>query len=56
MMDILNMISLVQIYIHHVKNVNVIINVPTNNRQLILLNKSYKKAVEWAKLNNLKIY
>jgi len=47
------MIATVQIYIHHVKNVEVNI-VIRDNRDIILLTRAYNIAKEWMINNNFK--
>lgn len=52
-MNINKMISIVQIYIHHRKGVEVDISIK-NTRDLILLSQAYRDAVDWMGLNNFK--
>lgn len=49
MISIIEKIALVQCYIHHKKNVEVVINPPTTLREIHLLNSAYKTAKEYFK-------
>ena len=54
-MDLVSqMIAILQIYIHHRKDVEVNISIPTNARQMLLLQKAYSEAVEWLENNGFK--
>jgi hypothetical protein len=47
--DLIGKISMVQCYIHHIKNVEVNISMPTNQRQLNLLDRAYIVAQNYFK-------
>ena len=53
-MDIKKMISIVQIYIHIRKGVEVDISV-SNIKDMMLLSRAYNIATDWLSANNVKI-
>ena len=54
-MDVLHMISVLQVYIHIRKDKEVKIKPPSSARELFLLVKAYDYAVSWMEENNVKL-
>lgn len=50
-----NKIAVIQIMIHYLTDKEVSIRLPTNIREVQLLELAYKKAIEWGKSINLRI-